>query len=224
MESLELAIRQMGAHMAACSRSCAGVLNSPADGVPPRGLMLELRGDDPDDGVIVVGMNPGRAFGKPEARHYQQNSGAYEQQLIAWHGPLNICNVDYFRVTRGFLSGLGLKGSILWTDVAKCECPKGASNVPHETLMECSRQFLVHELRAAPGHWPIIALGRRAYEGVGFMAGDRAVVGVPHPTGSHGDYARLCRGDVIEPSALEIAWKALGEGGRVWLRAGARTT
>ena len=178
MNTLMVKIAEIASEMAVCSYQCDGVINSPSTGHPPRGLIMEIKGRRGPTGVIVCGQNPGTARGL-EPKHYLDHRAGYEQQLTAWTSI--VWDSRYFNCLRQLLDCLDIDGPILWTDVAKCE-----GNVPPlPTLMRCSRHFLARELDAVPIEWPVIAAGARAFQAVGYMAGERSVVGIPHPTGPH---------------------------------------
>lgn len=178
MNNLMIQIAEIASEMAACSFQCDGVINSPSTGQPPRGLIMETNGRRGSTGVIVCGQNPAGAR-DPERTHYRDNGAGYEQQLTAWTAI--VWNSRYFNSLRQLLDCLDLDGPILWTDIAKCE----GNAPPLPTLMKCSQHFLARELDAVPIEWPVITAGARAFQAVGYMAGKRSVVGIPHPTGPH---------------------------------------
>lgn len=210
---------QLANQLAVCNRRCNGVESSCSER-PPRGLVLELEHRDAaGEGSIVVGQNPGIADDW-EVDIYRERGVGYEQQMHAWNR--GVRDVSYFRRPRELLDLLGLRGPVLWTDVAKCE----GKNPPLETLMICAQRHLVHELRAAPEHWPVIALGRRAFDALGYMAGNRAVLGLPHSSGSHA--ARMfsavvqeLRGNAV--TLTEARQLVRTPGSRKWLGATTRS-
>jgi hypothetical protein len=177
MDELRVRIQNLADEVAACGLQCAGVANSPPDGRPPRGLILEHENRNlHSDGVIVVGQNPGKAAPWEKALYVQHGVG-YRQQLLAWDG--GVREVDYFVRIRELLALLGLNGSVLWTDVAKCE----GKRPPAATLRCCAEQFLRRELLEVPMQWPVVAAGLGAYQLAAEIAGTRPVLGVYHPTG-----------------------------------------
>ncbi|HMD55504.1 MAG TPA: hypothetical protein VKJ65_13225 [Phycisphaerae bacterium] len=47
------------------------------------------------------------------------------------------------------------------------------------------------EIEGVPKDWPIFGVGRMAFNALAFLFNDRAVIGVPHPTGSFGHFNEL---------------------------------
>ncbi len=83
-----------------------------------------------------------------------------------------------------------VQGPILWTELAKCEAKK-ATQISVQTLRTCMRIYLAEELKLVPQNWPIIAAGAEAYKALAYRFADHIVLGVPHPTGSHGQFTKL---------------------------------
>jgi hypothetical protein len=73
--------------------------------------------------------------------------------------------------------------------------------------------------------WPIFGVGGEAYKAIAYRFPERTVIGVPHPTGSHGHFAALFaqhNGDELRSPQAEIISavnETLASAGTVWLRA-----
>jgi len=54
-------IAQIGQCLVSCRLACEGIALDPAKGIIPKSLAFEIDGSCSDSGVIVLGINPGRA-------------------------------------------------------------------------------------------------------------------------------------------------------------------
>jgi hypothetical protein len=135
-------------------------------------------------GVVVLGINPG-PIRKKEVEFYKTNNQTYSNLLLCWQK--HIKNLRYYSTLRDLVNIFGFNGPILWTELAKCQSLKGKSP-PLQTFRNCTHKFLYHELELVPLDWQLIAVGRRAFEAAAYMYPGRKVIGVPHPTGSHGNF------------------------------------
>jgi len=96
----------------------------------------------------------------------------------------------YFSKLRGFAREIGLGNVILWTDLCKCE-NETKRKMPHtQTFRTCARNFLEEEVNLFP-ETPIIGVGDKSYHAFCYMFPQRFIMGVPHPTGSYGNFSRL---------------------------------
>lgn len=86
---------------------------------------------------------------------------------------------------------IDLRGPMLWTELAKCESTKDVRGVPLATLRTCAGRYLKREIDVLPDSWPLIAVGGEAFKALAYLHPNRVIIGVPHPTGSHGHFARL---------------------------------
>ena len=164
-----------------------------------------------NDGCVIIGSNPGRST-EVERAHYinyikSSSTGlSYNATLEYWP---KIANIPYFARLRAFVNSFGIEGPILWSDLVKCECninPEIArpSSLPAQTLRTCVHRYLQRELELPPIEWPIIAVGLVAFNALSSLVPPgRAIIGVPHPTGSFGHAAKL-----IKSSAKVHAAKA----------------
>jgi hypothetical protein len=180
-------ICSIGERVHACTLGCAGVRCEPGTGFQPRGPLLS-RADSPEAGVLIVGMNPGRASA-PEVEQLAQELGH-----AAWNtwAQRHVAGGNHY-VDRLFrlVDALGVDGPVIWSNVAKCETIEEARGVPLNTLRTCAFRFLLHELRTLPLSWRIVAAGRDAFVALSYLAAERTVLGVPHPTGAYPTFRRL---------------------------------
>jgi hypothetical protein len=149
-------INQIGKRMVDCHQNCEGASNS-RNGTPPRCLYLEESEDE--GGVVVVGLNPGHAS-RDEYEHYRTEGMRYEATVEYFKQQQG--RIKYYSRTRAMLKRVGLGGSILWTEVAKCELLCGFSSVSFEMQRRCSSLYLQKELKTCKG-WPVVATGRSAF-------------------------------------------------------------
>lgn len=209
-----------------CTNRCDGAAKR-ANGVIPRCLYLQPGNTNSKDsstnqaaGAIVVGLNPGRSVLKERVLY---------KGLLRQGEPLYAKTVEYlevlfrtehyYKATEGFvrslcrsLYGEAWSGPLLWTELAKCELAEGQKHVPKDMATTCSRRFLSRELEAAPPEWPVFAIGRQAYDAACLMSPRRAVIGVPHTTGSwHGAFAQLCKASAKETKEAKVMVKHIVE-------------
>ena len=181
MKLLKEKIYKIGQNMVTCEQDCKGIRREPSKGVIPRCLVLEERVGD--KGLVIVGRNPGPS-GRSE-REYVQKEPTYERWLDFFD--TKIRNLRYYKGLRILSDKLGFAGSILWTEIVKCENKdsKNRSPLKPKTVADCTKRYLLRELDAEPIiHWPIIALGMEAYRETSKLFPNRAIIGIPHPTGS----------------------------------------
>lgn len=181
-------IQQIGTELVQCTQTCAGVARNQAEGIIPRCLVLE-NPDATGKGCLVSGINPGRS-GEKERATYRTSGSSYEVFLKYWD--VKIKDVPYYQHLRKLIKGLKLTGPVIWSDLAKCEnAPSVKGLIPLQTLRSCSGRFLHRELKATPSDWPILGVGAEAYKALAYLEPNRTVIGVPHPTGSRGQYFAL---------------------------------
>jgi hypothetical protein len=159
----------------------------------PRCLYYEDGEKNNRDGCVIVGLNPGKPR-DPEKAHYRNNKkklaeGNYEPVLGWWQeeGPKRNQGSKgrYYEQARGLARGLGRKGPIIWTELVKWGFHEKKGKFRMQTIRDHVRSFLKEEIKIAPRSWPLIALGRRAFEVLAFVFPDRKIIGVPHPTGRY---------------------------------------
>jgi uracil-DNA glycosylase len=186
MESTLQQLRVLSEEVFQCTRGCAGISCDGANGMRPRGPRVE--GGTGEAGVIIVGLNPGQPDANERGVLTRLSSHAdYE----AWSNAHNFQTNAYWNRLRGFARDIGFRGPIVWSNVAKCESAVARTGVPLETQRRCAQTFLTRELSLTPTQWPVIAAGRDAYVALTYLALERPIVGVPHPTGASPQFHRL---------------------------------
>lgn len=183
-------INKIGRDMVACDYHCRGIALDLQKGILPRCLILETKDRVQGKGTVIVGINPGRS--KPKERNfYRSNGRTYEQVVTYWREYVGYSH-RYYTKLRTLAAELGFNGPILWTELAKCENESTASvQELLQTFRTCTRTYLQKELQAIHHNWPLIAVGNESYKALAYIFADRAVIGVPHPTGSYGHFASL---------------------------------
>ncbi|MBI5097880.1 MAG: hypothetical protein HZB30_01405 [Nitrospirae bacterium] len=183
-------INEIGNDMVACDNHCLRIALDLRKGILPRCLILETKDREHGKGSIIVGMNPGRSK-EPERKFYRDNGQTYEQVIAYWQDHIGYRR-KYYKRLRALVTDLGLKGPILWTELAKCES-KDTMTVQEllPAFRTCTQSYLQKELQAVPSHWPLIAVGNESYKALAYIFTRRAVIGVPHPTGSYGHFESL---------------------------------
>jgi hypothetical protein len=206
MQLLEREIRSIGADLVRCNERCAGVHHDLEAGVLPRCLLYE-RADRNERGCFCAGINPGCSK-RRERDHYRQTGANYDALLDYWDKALK--DLPYFRRLRQLIDAMDIAGPIIWSDLAKCEnAPGYEGQIPLQTLRTCSGRFLRSELEVIPTGWPIIAVGAEAYKALAYLQPNRTVIGIPHPTGSHGNFLALFDNSLLKSNVEVQAKKAL---------------
>lgn len=212
--SISKLIRQIGEKMVSCPQGCEGASAS-FNGTPPRCLYLE-EDLDTEDGVIVVGLNPGKAK-KSELEFYNNHGLTYASTCDYLRD--GIAGIKYYARVKALLKRIGLTGSILWTEVAKCELLITSRDVTLDMQRNCTRLYLSRELVACP-RWPVVATGRVAFKAVSLLAADRPVIGVPHPTGARGNSFDTATGNTavgLSDRQRKAIASALASNKAIWL-------
>jgi hypothetical protein len=182
-------IEEIGRDMVRCNIHCRGIALNHPEGILPRCLILETEGRADGKGSVIVGINPGRSK-LHEREFYRSNGQTYEQELIYWQK--YIYNHPYYKRLRYFVGELGFHGAILWTELVKCENASAESGLPPlQTFRTCTETYLQKELQAVPTDWPLVGVGTESYKALAYMFASRIVIGVPHPTGSYGQFPKL---------------------------------
>jgi hypothetical protein len=211
-------IDEIGSDLVRCNIHCRGIALNHSEGILPRCLIMETEGRAEGKGSVIVGINPGRSK-EHEREFYRLNGQTYEQEIRYWQQ--YIAQHPYYRRLRNFAEELGFKGAILWTELVKCENASAESGLPPlQTFRTCTETYLQKELQAVPDDWALIAVGTEPYKALAYMFASRTVIGVPHPTGSRGQFARLFdRGKKLLPEVKVQTENILnGAGGEaVWL-------
>lgn len=205
MEHLKNEAELIGSKMVSCNADCEGVNSNLAAGILPRCLFLEPRGGAL--GAVVVGLNPGIS-GKLERDFYCQHKSTYSSTNEFWNQHLKDSNRYYSRARR-LINALGLDGPLWWTELAKCESMPGLRFLPVQTLRYCGGRFLHHELRVVPESWPVVAIGREAFNALAYLLPNRIVLGCPHPTGSRGHFDKLFDNGILSQEVSKVATECL---------------
>lgn len=204
--SLSRDIYRIGRKLVKCTNGCEDVNCNPSEGVLPRCLILESAsgqcqnmGGNNDPGCAIVGLNPGNSnghLGLHERNFYMKNGCSY-RSVADWfnlHGAANRYN---YRM-RELVRGVSIKGQILWSELAKCEnSPSHNGALSEQTYRICAGAYLTKEIGLLPADWPLFGVGRESYKALAYLFPSRAVIGVPHPTGSRGHFHALFNGNNI---------------------------
>jgi len=193
-------IRQIGEQMVANYQPSPDVMLDKEQGIIPRCLIFEKDSRNPHgQGSVVVGVNPGNGLWEEERQFYRECGCSYDAVVKFW--PRVGEYSRYYKLLTSFVNAAGLDGPILWTELVKCESKKGTP-LSIETIRQDINRYLFEELQAIPEDWPLIGVGRQAYEILAYQFSKRQVIGTPHPTSSHGQFAALFPSSkVIEANA-----------------------
>lgn len=199
-------IQQLRLELGSCNEPCSGIWRDQARGIIPRCLVIE-REAALGTGCLAAGINPGSS-GEKERDFYRKAKSNHEGVLDYWNQKIK--KIPYYARLREFIDAVGLSGPIIWSDLAKCENAQGVSGlIPLQTLRTCSRRFLQRELSAAPASWPVIGVGRESYKALAYLEPTRTVLGVPHPTGSRGQWSALFENKRLRHAIRDQAFSAL---------------
>jgi hypothetical protein len=185
---LKLKIYEIGQQMVSCSNKCNGIVCSLKEGVLPRCLILEIDGRTQARGSVIVGINPGHSK-PPERNYYIKNGQSYDKVVEYWNA--SIRNRKYYSWLRLLVDQLDFTGPILWTELIKCENMQGVRIPPLQTFRTCTRTYLSTELKLISNEWPLIAVGGEVYKALAYRFPSHIVIGIPHPTGSYGQFSSL---------------------------------
>ncbi|WP_434043929.1 MULTISPECIES: uracil-DNA glycosylase family protein [Sorangium] len=211
MTDLETSVRHLQVEIARCPLACHSVEWRPAEGHLPRGLWLDIEAGEGDGDVIIVGQNPGQPSREERKIYTTRASRSTEEQVMAMnsHVASNVLPKHlYYTRMRNAARELGFKGRILWTDLVKCSATDGGklpvqAHLP--TYSRCMNTWLRKELAKFP-QWPVLTAGRATLDALWPLLPERLLVGVPHPTGSRGDFAKLFLKNKLAPQA-QAAWE-----------------
>jgi len=197
VDTIAAHIREIGEKMVADYQPAPDVVLDKKQGIIPRCLIFEKGGRNPHGlGTVVVGVNPGNS--RVEEQQFYCARGCSYEGVLAWHfedsedphARKRGKHHPYYRSLTGFLDAVGLDGPILWTELVKCES-KQSTVLSIETIRKDINCYLFRELEKIPDDWPLIGVGRQAYEILAYRFFKRQVIGIPHPTASHGQFAAL---------------------------------
>ena len=185
---LQRDITQIGQQVVRCTEACAGVVHDAAAGILPRCPIIE-RAECRERGCLVVATHPCRS--KPQEQAcYREKGPSYEVVTAYWQQ--NVDQIAYYKSLRQLFDLVSLTGPIIWSNLAKCEnSSEVKGSIPLQTLRVCARHFLWKELEVTPQDWPAFGLGREAFKALAYLEPTRTVIGIPHPTGSSGQFREL---------------------------------
>lgn len=192
---------------------CGDVYQNKNEGFPPRVCLWE-DGDSRAKGCMVVGLNPGRIRrGSREHLFYRANAKnlSYEKMFLCWRDE-KIREHYYYKEVRKFIRNLGMRGPILWSDLAKCQ--KGEEYpLSLQTIRRCSDKFLKHEMDYVGKDWVLIGVGRNAYNALTYLKAENLLLGIPHPTGSYGTFSDMMEKINKSHSCIEDIKEKIEKGG-----------
>lgn len=204
-------IEKIGNDVVNCARRCEGIKCDKTDGTPPRCLYFETENRAGNQGLIIVGMNPGKA-GKRERADFKGYD--WHKQLDWWEKNLKNRH-PYYKGIRQLVDQLGFRGPILWTELAKCQVADDVKEPPLETFRRCVDAHLSKEVSVVPVEWQLVGVGREAFTALAYRYPGRPVLGICHPTGSHGLFH-----DLLKKRELNYAKavESLRRDEAIWLR------
>jgi hypothetical protein len=165
---------------------------------------------------LAVGLNPGTSSARERAL-YLGSEIAYDRVKVY---RTSIGKIPYLVRSLSVIDQLGLSGPIIWSNLAKCENEDGRKGLPPlQTLRHCARRFLFREITATPYDWGVLGIGWEAYRALAYLVPDRAVIGIPHPTGGYRDFRKILQKGQLRKEVKDRALRALRspEPGAVWL-------
>ena len=105
-------------------------------------------------------------------------------------------------------------GPILWTELVKCQCSDKNGVIPIQTMRTCINIYLKKEIELLP-NYTIFGVGNSAFEFCALSFPHHFIIGVPHPTGSYGNFSRLSKNiDRNEQKYLDKISERKGSDGR----------
>jgi len=162
---------------------------NPARGILPRYLVYDdFSREGKEIGCVIVGLNPGQSDEK-EHKFYIDNGASYENSLRYWKD--RIQGLRYYIRLKDIANKFGFSGPILWTELVKCENSAKGESLRIETIRDDINKYLFREINVIPEAWPLIGVGRKAYEILSYSFPNKFVIGIPHVTGSYGGYYKL---------------------------------
>lgn len=187
MSQLQEQIERLGAELVMCTDLCAGISRDQSQGIVPRTLFLE-RPEAIGRGCLAVGLNPGKSRNR-ERSFYCEHGVTYDSVKKY---RTSIGSNPYFKRARAIIDQLGLCGPIIWSNLAKCENASEQRELPPvQTMRHCAGRFLRRELEVTPRDWPILGIGWDAFFALAYLVPERAVIGIPHPTGGFRDFPKM---------------------------------
>lgn len=192
-------LNKIGQDITFCDSNCAGINRIPNKGIIPRCFYIETdKRDIKSEGCIIVGINPGMGNEKSlERKHYMAVDLSYNEVVKFWENPVDENgksakkkgrNRAYYTRLRLVAKLLGIKGPIIWTELAKCENLEKGKLPPLQTFRNCTGKFLNEELKIIDNDWIIIAVGREVHKALSYLYPEKSIFGISHPTGGRGGH------------------------------------
>lgn len=204
MTTIREKIDQIGAALVGDTFTYPDIVCKSEKGIIPRCLILEEKDrEESARGAVVVGINPGRASDK-ECAYYLENGCSYDAVKDYWWHNLGY-NHRYYKQLREFLNESGIRGPILWTELVHCESAAGVKQLSVQTVRDSIDRYLEREIACVSEteNSPLIGVGAKAFEILAYRFPRRLVIGIPHPTGSFGQFAKLMPKRKLEPHSKE---------------------
>jgi hypothetical protein len=199
--SISAHIRTIGEEMLASHPDYPETALDKSAGIIPRCLIFEENERDAAQrGSVVVGINPGFSD-PPERAYYVRRGCTYQATVDYWNAKVK--GVRYYSMLASFINAAGLTGSVLWTELVHCELRDKAARLGIPTIRDSINRYLFRELEVIPTPWPLIAVGKDVFPILAYRFPERQVIGIPHPTGSFGQFPKLCTGGRITPQAAQ---------------------
>lgn len=195
LNKIKSKIHKIGCELVRCNTSCKGVKHNQRQGILPRSLWLNDR--EKNSGLVIIGINPGRAKKKERKcyRNHIQNKGnkslynltvRWLKGYFEWSKPRREHKSSYFTKLKILIEKIGFNGPILFTDLVKCQNKyKKKRFPPIETIRTCISKYLNKELDIT-SLWPIITLGKDVFNIIACRYLDRTIIGIPHISGAYG--------------------------------------
>ena len=219
-KSIKESLFKLGEKLVDCPYNCDGISHDKQKGILPRCMVFDEAVKDPSaKGAVIVGINPGKSKDN-EKIFYLKNGINYGSVEAYWKE--NISDLKYYNQLRKLVEQLGITGPILWSELVKCE--NSGDKLPEiQTFRHCTGKFLKEELNIIQiVEWPIFAVGKVTFNALAYLCPERIVIGVPHPTGSHGHFSYLFDKGNDEKLKLDITIEKLWNGKSglaIWLNA-----
>jgi hypothetical protein len=170
-----------------CQDTCGGNECDKKQGIIPRCINFQPRNlDSFKEGIIIVGMNPGKARkkekeiyrkGLEENRLYEAHKDYMDKMVLGGKGKEHL----YHKSINEILCMLNYdKKPKLWTEVVKCQSKKD-SPLSIQTMRKCVHNYLINEMNLLED-WPVFTFGNQMFTTCALLFREKAVIGFPHPS------------------------------------------
>jgi len=151
--------------------------------MPPRTLYLEERKGAKK--AIIIGINPGKPK-KGEKEEYIkkfENKGKIEYNDLIDYWEKHLKKEKYFEKIRNLLNNIDIRGTLLWSNLCKCQT-KSSDKIPSiQNLRYCINKFLKKEIDCLDNKWFLICVGYESFKAISYIYYNKKVLGIYHPTG-----------------------------------------